>query len=157
MRDSPLPQEELIRLSEARFRALAESASDAIVTIDTKSKILFVNKAAENIFGFSVDEMLGQEITMLMPDYLRHVHKSALARYTETGRKHINWTRAQLPGLHKDGHEIPVELSIAEHVENGEKWFTGISRDVSERVEAERSMKLLLPLSAKFANTVALP
>jgi PAS domain S-box-containing protein len=141
LRDTPLPKEESLRLSEARFRALAESASDAIVTIDTKSKIVFVNKAAENIFGFSVDEMLGQEITMLMPDYLRHVHKSAIARYTETGRKHINWTRVQLPGLHKDGHEIPVELSIAEHMENGEKRFTGILRDVSERVEAERALK----------------
>ena len=57
--------------------------------------------------------MLGQEITMLMPDYLRHVHKSAIARYTQTARKHINWTRFQLPGLHKDRHEIPIELSIA--------------------------------------------
>lgn len=139
--DSPVPKEELIRLSEARFRALAESASDAIATIDVDSKILFVNRAAENIFGYSVDQMLGQEITMLMPDYLRHVHKSAIARYTGTGRKHVNWTRIQLPGLHRDGHEIPVELSIAEHVENGEKRFTGILRDVSERVEAERALK----------------
>jgi PAS domain S-box-containing protein len=139
--ETPIPKEELIRLSEARFRALAESASDAIATIDAKSKILFVNKAAENIFGFSADEMLGQEITMLMPDYLRHIHKSAIARYTETGRKHINWARVQLPGHHKDGHEIPVELSIAEYMENGEKRFTGILRDVSERLKAERAMK----------------
>jgi PAS domain S-box-containing protein len=136
-----LSVQESLRLSEARFRALAESASDAIATIDTKSKILFVNRAAEKIFGYSADEMLGHEITMLMPDYLRHVHKAALSRYTQTGRKHIDWARIQLPGLHKDGHEIPVELSIAEHLEDGEKRFTGILRDVSERVEAERILK----------------
>jgi PAS domain S-box-containing protein len=164
LRDTPSPSEDLIRLSEARFRALAESASDAIVTIDVNSTILFVNHAAVNIFGYSVEQMLGQEITMLMPDYLRHVHKSAIARYTGTGRKHINWTRVQLPSLHKDGHQIPVELSIAEHVENGEKRFTGILRDVSERVEAERAMKrqtsvihLLqdVAIAANQANTIS--
>jgi PAS domain S-box-containing protein len=130
-----------VRLSEAPFRALAESASDAIVTINPQSKILFVNRAAERIFGFSSGEMLGHQITMLMPDYLRHVHKSAIARYAQTGRKHMDWTRVELPGLHKDGREIPVELSIAEYQENGEKRFTGILRDVSDRVEAERVLK----------------
>jgi PAS domain S-box-containing protein len=139
--EAALSGQEALRLSEARFRALAESASDAIATIDTKSTILFVNRAAEKIFGYSAEEMLGNGITMLMPDYLRHVHKSAIARYTETGRKHIAWTRVQLPGLHKDGREIPVELSIAEHIENGEKRFTGILRDVSERVAAERILE----------------
>ena len=130
-----------VRLNDAPFRALAESASDAIVTIDAQSKILFVNRAAERVFGFSLGEMLGHQITMLMPDYLRHVHKSAIARYAQTGRKHMDWTRVQLPGLHKDGREIPVELSIAEYTENGEQRFTGILRDVSERVEAELLLK----------------
>ena len=130
-----------VRLNDAPFRALAESASDAIVTIDAQSKILFVNRAAERVFGFSLGEMLGHQITMLMPDYLRHVHKSAIARYAQTGRKHMDWTRVQLPGLHKDGREIPVELAIAEYTENGEQRFTGILRDVSERVEAELLLK----------------
>jgi PAS domain S-box-containing protein len=135
------PTEEVLLSGETRFRALAESASDGIATIDIRSKILFVNHAAEKIFGYSIEEMVGQEITMLMPDYLRHVHKSAVARYTETGRKHLDWGRIQLPGLHKDGREIPVELSIAEHSEAGEKRFTGILRDISERVAAELTVK----------------
>src|SRR3979411_2187819 len=128
------PTEEVLLSGETRFRALAESASDGIATIDIRSKILFVNHAAEKIFGYSIEEMVGQEITMLMPDYLRHVHKAAIARYAESGRKHLDWARIQLPGLHKDGREMPVELSIAEHSEGGEKRFTGILRDVSERV-----------------------
>lgn len=160
---NPPPTEEALESGEVRFRALAESASDAIATIDIKSKILFVNRAAEKIFGYSIDEMVGREITMLMPGYLRHVHKSAIARYTASGRKHLDWTRTQLPGLHKDGREIPVELSIAEHSEGGEKRFTGILRDVSERVAAEEILKrqtaviqLLqhVAIAANQANTV---
>jgi PAS domain S-box-containing protein len=139
--DDPSKPDDALRSSETRFRALAESASDAIATIDIRSRILFVNRAAEKIFGYSIEEMVGQEITMLMPDYLRHVHKAAIARYTETERKHLDWARIQLPGLHKDGREIPVELSIAEHSEGGEKRFTGILRDVSERVAAEETLK----------------
>jgi PAS domain S-box-containing protein len=130
-----------LQSSDTRFRALAESASDAIATIDTNSTILFVNRAAEKIFGYSIEEMVGREITMLMPDYLRQVHKSAIARYTECGRRHLDWTRIQLPGLHKHGREIPIELSIAEHSESGEKRFTGILRDISERVAAEETLK----------------
>jgi len=139
--DPSKPDVDALRSSETRFRALAESASDAIATIDIRSRILFVNRAAEKIFGYSIEEMVGREITMLMPDYLRQVHKAAIARYTETGRKHLDWARIQLPGLHKDGREIPVELSIAEHSEGGEKRFTGILRDVSERVAAEETLK----------------
>jgi PAS domain S-box-containing protein len=139
--DPSKPDVDALRSSETRFRALAESASDAIATIDIRSRILFVNRAAEKIFGYSIEEMVGREITMLMPDYLRQVHKAAIARYTETGRKHLDWARIQLPGLHKDGREIPVELSIAAHSEGGEKRFTGILRDVSERVAAEETLK----------------
>ncbi len=154
---------EALRLSEARFRALAETASDAIVSIDLNSRILFVNRAAEIIFGHANEEMVGRDITMLMPDYLRHVHKAALSRYNQTGKKHINWARTQLPGLHKDGHEIPVELSIAEHSENGEKLFTGILRDVTERVNSEKVLQrqtaviqLLqnVAIAANQANTI---
>jgi PAS domain S-box-containing protein len=161
--DNPPLTEDALRASEIRFRALAESASDVVATIDITSKILFVNRAAEKIFGYSIEEMIGQEITMLMPDYLRHVHKSAIARYTASGRRHLDWTRIQLPGLHKDGREIPVELSIAEHSEGGEKRFTGILRDVSERVAAEETLQrqtaviqLLqhVAIAANQANTI---
>jgi PAS domain S-box-containing protein len=113
-----------------------------------------VNRAAEKIFGYSIEEMLGEEITMLMPNYLREVHKSAIARYTESGHRHIDWARIQLPGRHKDGREIPVELSIAEHSEAREKRFTGILRDVSERVTAEETLKCQTAIAANQANTV---
>jgi PAS domain S-box-containing protein len=129
--------EEALRQSEDRFRTLAETAADAIITIDEESRITFINPAAENIFGYSVEEMLGHNLTMLMPDYLRHLHNEGVRRYIETGQRHINWDGYELPGLHKEGHEIPLEVAFSEYVKNGRHFFTGIVRDISERRRAQ--------------------
>jgi len=123
---------------EARFRIIAETATDAIITIDQHSTILFVNAAAERIFGYSIPEMLGQPITMLMPEYLRHVHKEALWRYLETGQRHINWEGIELPGLHKSGGVIRLEISFGEFVAGTRRLFTGIARDVTQRTHEQR-------------------
>ena len=119
--------------SQEDDRAVAEAATDAIITIDSDSTILIVNPAAESIFGYSTAEMIGQPLTMLMPDYLRHLHKAGITRYLETGRKHIEWSTVQLAGLHKTGNEIPLEISFAEFNKEGRRFFTGIARDISER------------------------
>ncbi|MCA1632674.1 MAG: PAS domain S-box protein [Acidobacteria bacterium] len=129
--------EEARRESEERLLAIAETASDAIITIDEESRMLFTNSAAEKIFGHARAEMDGQQLTMLMPDYLRRVHEEALGRYVETGRRHISWESVRVPGLHKDGREIPLEVSFAEFVRNGRHFFTGVARDVTERTRAE--------------------
>src|SRR5213080_299902 len=121
-------------------RVIADTASDAIITIDSQSTMLFVNHAAEKIFGYSRHEMLSQSLTMLMPDYLRHVHRSGLKRYLGTGERHISWEAVELPGLHKSGREIPLELSFGEFNENGRRFFTGIARDITERRKLERRL-----------------
>ena len=121
------------RESEEHYRAVAEAATDAIITIDSDSTILVVNPAAERIFGYSSEEMIGQPLTMLMPEYLRHLHKAGITRYVETGQKHIGWAAVQLPGLHKSNAEIPLEISFAEFTNDGRRFFTGIARDISER------------------------
>jgi PAS domain S-box-containing protein len=136
--------EEARHESEERFRTLAETASDAIITIGADSKITYINRAGQNIFGHTIEEMMGADLTMLMPDYLRHLHQAGLARYIETGRKHISWDGVELPGLHRDGHEIPVEIAFSEFTRNGKRYFTGIVRDITERkraaeAQAERS------------------
>jgi PAS domain S-box-containing protein len=130
-----------LRESESRFRTLAETASDAIITIDEQSTIIYVNRAAQNVFGHSVEEMLGQDLTMLMPEYLRHLHKAGLARYAETGKRHIGWEAVELPGLHKDGREIPLELSFGEFTRHNQRLFTGIARDITERKRAEEALR----------------
>jgi PAS domain S-box-containing protein len=121
-------------------RAIAETASDAIITIDESSTMLFVNRGAEKMFGYGHEELIGQSLTMLMPDYLRQVHRSSLQRYVATGERHVSWAAVQLPGLHKEGHEIPLELSFGEFTENGKRFFTGIARDISERRSLQRRL-----------------
>ncbi|GEM_PF-154317 len=129
---------EALRESEERYRMVAQTATDAILTIDETSRILFVNPAAEKIFGHSVPEMLGQNLTMLMPEYTRHLHRAGLHRYLETGRRHISWEGIELPGLHKNGREVPLEVSFGEVEKEGRRFFTGIVRDITERKRAER-------------------
>jgi PAS domain S-box-containing protein len=120
--------EAAFRESEEHYRAVAEAATDAIITIDSDSTILVVNPAAERIFGYSTEEMIGRPLTMLMPEYLRHLHKAGITRYLETGRKHLGWSAVQLPGLHKSGAETPLEISFAEFDKDGRRFFTGIAR-----------------------------
>jgi PAS domain S-box-containing protein len=134
--------EEALRESEARYRIVAETASDAIITVDESSTIMFVNSAAVKIFGYSVPKMIGASLTMLMPECLRHVHWAGMKRYCETGRKHIAWEAVEVPGLHESGQEIPLEISFGEFHANGKRVFTGIIRDITERkrMEAEREV-----------------
>src|SRR5258708_4559950 len=142
-------------------RIIADTASDAIITIDEDSTMLFVNRAAEKIFGYSHAELLGQSLTMLMPDYLRHVHRSGLQRYLATGQRHISWEAVQLPGRHQSGREIPLELSFGEFTENGRRFFTGIARDITERRRLERRLEVQFQvariLAASDSMTAAAP
>jgi PAS domain S-box-containing protein len=131
---------EALREGEERYRIVAETASDAIITIDEESLILFINTAAEKIFGYRVEEMMGRQLTMLMPEYLRHVHRAGIKRYVETGQRHISWEAVELPGLHKSGKEISLELSFGELIRNGKLLFTGVVRDITERKRVERRL-----------------
>jgi PAS domain S-box-containing protein len=128
--------------AEESARIVTETASDAIITIDEESTILFTNRAAETIFGYSVDEMLGKSMTMLMPDYLRHVHRAGIKRYLETGERHVSWEAVELPGLHKSGHEIRLEISFGEFTRDGKHFFTGVARDITRRKRDERRADL---------------
>jgi PAS domain S-box-containing protein len=131
----------VLRESENRFRTLAETASDAIITIDESSRIVYVNAAAESVFGYTIKEMVGSDLTMLMPEYLRHVHEAGLERYVATGQRHIGWEAVELPGLHKSGNEIPLELSFGEFTRDDRRYFTGIARDITERKRTEEALR----------------
>ncbi len=133
--------QEALRESEERYRVVAETASDGIVVIDEDSHILFVNGAAEKIFGHTSEEMLGERLTMLMPEYLRELHRAGLERYADTGRRHLDWEAVRLPGLHKSGKEIPLEVSFGEFTRDGKRFFTGFIRDVAERRRAEEALR----------------
>lgn len=130
--------EDALRESEERHRVIAETASDVIITIDEESRILFVNPAVEKVFGFTPEELVGKPITVLMPERLRIKHLQGVKRYLETGKKHMNWKAIELPGLRKDGVEVPLEISYGEFTKDGRHFFSGVVRDVSERKLAEK-------------------
>lgn len=137
-------------------RIIAETASDAIITINEQSTILFVNRAAVKIFGYSMEEMLGAELTMLMPEYLRRLHRLGLQNYIETGNHHIPWESVELPGLHKTGKEISLELSFGEFQKDGQRFFTGIARDITKRKQDERRLALQHSVTEILAQATSL-
>lgn len=133
--------EEALGESEERYRVVAETASDAIIVIDEAGSISFVNEAAGGTFGYAPEEMLGEPLTMLMPERLRELHRSSLRRHVLTGERRLDWRSVEFPGLHRSGRELSLELSFGEFVRDGKRFFTGFVRDVTERVRAEEALR----------------
>ena len=123
--------------SEERYRRVAETASDVIVAVDEDDRIQFVNSSVEEVFGYTQSEAVGMNLTALMPEYLRHLRESGAPRYPETGEKNLNWSGIELAGLRKDGQAVPVEVAFSEYFKDGQRIFTGIVRDITERKRAE--------------------
>jgi PAS domain S-box-containing protein len=123
--------------SELRFRALAETASDAIININQKGHIIFWNRAASRIFGYSVDEIYGQSVTMLMPQKYRERHKKRLKRSVKNGKSKLSGKTRELIGLRKNGEEFPLGLSLSIWKIGAEVYYTGIVRDISRRKKME--------------------
>lgn len=134
--------EQALRESEEKYRVVAESATDAIITIDEHSRITYGNPATEKVFGYAADKLLGQPLTLLMPEPLRSRHTAAIAKFIDTGQQSISWEGLELTGLHCSGREIPIEISFgAIRQEDGKYLFTGIVRDISERKQAEKALQ----------------
>ena len=130
-------EESARRFSEERYRVLVETANDAVLSADETGAILFANSAASRIFGYDSTELIGKPLTMLMPEFLHKEYEIGFRRYLETGVRHVNWQGTELIGLHKNGKEFPVEISLGELTQSGRRIFTGFIRDISERKQAE--------------------
>ena len=136
--------EDAHRQIEEQYRTVVETATDAVVSIDENSQILFVNPATLKLFGYDSAELMGRPLMMLMPEFFRELHKTSLQRYLATGQRHINWQGVELMGLRKDGGEFPVEVSFGEVTRQGLRIFTGFIRDISERKRAEDRIRLII-------------
>ena len=125
--------EAALKQSELRFRTVTETAHDAIITADAEGHIASWNRAAETLFGHREADVLGQPLTLIIPARLRERHLEGLQRVRAGGAPHVIGRTVELDGLRKDGTEFPLELSLATWEIGGERRFTGILRDISDR------------------------
>lgn len=125
--------------SEERYRNVALTAAEAILTVNADDVIKFANPAVTRVFGYDPQHLLGRKVNELMPDYDQHIHKPASA--TGTTERGYDWKGVELRGKHRDGHEIALEVSFKEFTRDGKKLRTGIIRDITERKQAEERVR----------------
>jgi PAS domain S-box-containing protein len=118
------------------YRLISETAADAIIVIDAGSRICFANPAAQKMFGYG-PELVGQSLTILIPEPNRDRHTASLDKYKKTGQKNIDWSGVELVALHRSGREIPVEISFAEAILDGGRFYVGYVRDITQRKQQE--------------------
>ncbi|MEQ8835695.1 MAG: PAS domain S-box protein, partial [Lacipirellulaceae bacterium] len=125
---------------EARLRAILEAAVEAIITIDEDGICESLNPAAESMFGYSAGEVLGKNISMLMPSPYREEHDQYLQNYLSTGEKKIIGIGREVIGRRKNGEEFPMELSVSEVDVKGRRLFTGMIRDITDIKRSQQQL-----------------
>lgn len=128
------------RESAERLRAVVDTAVDGIITIDDCGIIETVNPATAHMFGYSSSEMIGQNVSMLMPSPYHEEHDQYLCNYRATRVRKIIGVGREVEGLKKNGTVFPLDLAVSETNINGRRFFTGIVRDITERRQAEQAL-----------------
>ncbi len=138
---------------EARFGGLLEAAMDAIITVDEQQHIVQYNAAAENVFRWPREAVLGEPLSRLIPARFHVGHRDHIERFGSTGATSRRMGVAQriIMGLRSNGEEFPIEASISQIREEGGKFYTVILRDVTERVRAEDALRSSQEVLRKFS------
>ena len=137
------------------LQILLKNTSEGILTIDSDSRIIFANPAIEDVLGYQPDELVGNSKMKIIPERLRSAHQSSLEHYIETGVKNLDWGGVELPALHKDGYEVPISVSMQEHEYEGERLFTGVFTDITERKEREQRLRARTQELEEFAGVLS--
>jgi diguanylate cyclase (GGDEF)-like protein/PAS domain S-box-containing protein len=132
--------EDVLRESEERFRSVAQSATDAIISIDSSGVIVFWNTSAERLFGYSVDEAISKPLAIILPHRFREAHQKGLSRLTSTDESSLIGKTIEIVGLKKDGAEFPFEMTLSTWKTNKGTFFTAIIRDITRRKHAEERL-----------------
>ena len=134
------PDKAALRDSEERMRAVLQTAVEGIVTIDERGIIESVNPAMQKIFGYTAAEMLGKNVSMLMPPPYREEHDGYIANYQRTGKARIIGIGREVMAQRKDGSLFPMDLSVGEMRLASGRMFTGIIRDITARKQLEKQI-----------------
>jgi PAS domain S-box-containing protein len=126
---------------EMRLRSILETGPDAIITADERGIIQYFNKAAEKLFGYAPGEVIGRSVNLVMPSPYRENHDSYIARYLQTGERHIIGIGRQVEAQHKDGTVFPVQLAVGEAVLGSSRVFTAFVSDLTARVKMEQDLR----------------
>jgi PAS domain S-box-containing protein len=132
---------DVLATSEARQRAILETALDAVISIDRDSRVTYVNSAFEQTFGYRAAEAIGRDLAeTIVPPSLREAHRRGLARYLETGHASILNRRIEMSAMRADGTEFPAEVSVTRTGLPGQPAFTAYVRDITDRRRAEQEL-----------------
>jgi two-component system sensor kinase FixL len=135
--------ETTLREREAWLGSILETAPDAVIVIDEKGVIESFSVAAEKLFGYGAAEVVGRNISTLMPSPHREQHDDYMARYLRTGERRIIGIGRVVSGQRKDGGTFPMELAVGEITVEGRRLFTGFARDITERQKTQRRLQEL--------------
>ena len=146
--------QDALQASEALYRTVTETASDAILRIDQEGRILFANTAAGLMFGYAAAELVGTDFRMLLPAPTRDRAREVLMRYAATGEFRFDASSFEIAGRQKDGTEIPLQGSVAGHLEKGRRSATAVLRDGRPRKKAEEAMTQLATIVHATADAI---
>jgi PAS domain S-box-containing protein len=147
---------EALRRSASKYAGILQAAADAIVSVDERQRITFFNRAAEQAFGYSQEEVLGHPLGLLVPERFRAAHREHVARLAagpEVSRL-LSDRPAQLYGRRKDGEEFPAEATIAKFTVEGETILTATLRDVTAKLRGEIEQRLLSEIGRTLASRI---
>lgn len=140
--------------SEEKFRAVAETANEAIVTANARGAIVYWNRTAEVIFGYTESQIQGESLTRLMPERYRAAHQQGWERLQKTNQPQLLGKTLELHGLHQDGREFPLELSLSRWYGSGEQYFTGVMRDITRRKQGEQAARHLADIVESSSDAI---
>ncbi|MEO5360755.1 MAG: PAS domain S-box protein [Nitrospirota bacterium] len=126
--------------SEEHFRSVVESTRNAIVTVNSRGFITFWNNAAEDIFGFTFDEVRGMPLTKIIPERFQKDHMAAISKVLKAGKARVIGETTEIYGLRKDGNEFPVEFSVARWEASTGAFYTAILVDITTRKQTEECL-----------------